>query len=613
MGDLKRWQKLALWAADNFPKNKLSQDLAYKIISDPQVGYQAGATTKDVVRNVFSSKSKDEDTNKYMFVYGADTRRPETTIGQAYDWSEDIRENGYENVKTYSGVLNPYNEYLVDSRNKGLVEEFAKVGYSPVSNINNEYIDWNTYRLKQGTPYFDDVHSYRPTFHFNNGQPVISSSDLYDFGKNYVGDFADLYAERSGSEKDPAFTMELQRRALNAVGQPYRLVQKNIPIRFVDNPQGNEIWRTNNFNKELRLDEMSDREISDILHTGYIEPSVVTAYKKGGRIHIKKKNRGKFTEYCGGKVTEECIARGKRSKNPLTRRRANFASVVRKWKHENGGILKAQDGTGNNFWSKLWNAVKEGGMAARDAKIGAVGAQQVRDLYSEGKNQEAQDLAKQYAKANTTGIALAGGAASTGLLGDLMVTGATTTADTFIDGDVDNFGKNLVKNAAGDLIGHGTSKLLTHLRTNELNKYIDYLNESRRQELFPKFEDVYYHIDTDARPLFNTNAKLHPSKDASRVLPGLARDEGDTPYIWFNRRATYGTPKHDRIVFGSKEDLHLKPIQETNLPHNEVEGFYVTEGYPNTDKIQMYRGYPISIGGTKPIYVFGKEIFYAPK
>lgn len=72
----------------------------------------------------------------------------------------------------------------------------------------------------------------------------------------------------------------------------------------------------------------------------------VLILKKGG-IHIKKKNRGKFTEYCGGKVTEECIARGKRSKNPLTRKRANFASVSRKWKHENGGILKAQEGTGN--------------------------------------------------------------------------------------------------------------------------------------------------------------------------------------------------------------------------------------------------------------------------
>ena len=102
-------------------------------------------------------------------------------------------------------------------------------------------------------------------------------------------------------------------------------------------------------------------------------------------------------------------------------------------------------------------------MAARDAKLGAVGAQQVRDLYSEGKNQAAQELAKQYAKANTTGIALVGGAASTGLLGDLMVTGATTSADTFIDGDTENFGKNLLLNAAFDLAGHGVGKLLKNI------------------------------------------------------------------------------------------------------------------------------------------------------
>lgn len=65
--------------------------------------------------------------------------------------------------------------------------------------------------------------------------------------------------------------------------------------------------------------------------------------KKGGSIHIKKKNRGKFTDYCGGKVTEECIAKGKKSKDPKIRKRATFAANARKWKHENGGILKALD------------------------------------------------------------------------------------------------------------------------------------------------------------------------------------------------------------------------------------------------------------------------------
>ena len=51
--------------------------------------------------------------------------------------------------------------------------------------------------------------------------------------------------------------------------------------------------------------------------------------KKGG-IHIKKKNRGKFTEYCGGKVTQECIARGKKSSDPKIRKRATFADNARK-------------------------------------------------------------------------------------------------------------------------------------------------------------------------------------------------------------------------------------------------------------------------------------------
>lgn len=58
----------------------------------------------------------------------------------------------------------------------------------------------------------------------------------------------------------------------------------------------------------------------------------------GGGIHIKKANRGKFTEYCGGKVTSECISRGKRSSSPAVRKRATFAANARKW-HADGGFL----------------------------------------------------------------------------------------------------------------------------------------------------------------------------------------------------------------------------------------------------------------------------------
>lgn len=65
-------------------------------------------------------------------------------------------------------------------------------------------------------------------------------------------------------------------------------------------------------------------------------------FKKGKGIHIKKKNRGKFTEYCGGKVTDACIQKAKKSKNPKLRKRATFAANARVWKHQEGGSVNTK-------------------------------------------------------------------------------------------------------------------------------------------------------------------------------------------------------------------------------------------------------------------------------
>ena len=69
------------------------------------------------------------------------------------------------------------------------------------------------------------------------------------------------------------------------------------------------------------------------------ESPELNTFAKGGKIHIKPENRGKFTKYCGGKVTSECIARGKRSSDPAVRKRATFAANARKWHHAFGGDL----------------------------------------------------------------------------------------------------------------------------------------------------------------------------------------------------------------------------------------------------------------------------------
>lgn len=70
-----------------------------------------------------------------------------------------------------------------------------------------------------------------------------------------------------------------------------------------------------------------------------IEIFGIPFFKKGSGIHIKKKNRGSFTRYCKGKVTQECIDKAKRSGNPKLVKRAVFAENSRSWSHEEGGAI----------------------------------------------------------------------------------------------------------------------------------------------------------------------------------------------------------------------------------------------------------------------------------
>lgn len=97
------------------------------------------------------------------------------------------------------------------------------------------------------------------------------------------------------------------------------------------------INQLNNFISTIRNNQEAVYQIAYQNNGGYID-----FYKKGGKpkIYIKKSNRGKFTEYCGGSVTQECIRKGKNSPDPKIRKRAIFAANVRKFKHKSGGKIK---------------------------------------------------------------------------------------------------------------------------------------------------------------------------------------------------------------------------------------------------------------------------------
>ena len=87
---------------------------------------------------------------------------------------------------------------------------------------------------------------------------------------------------------------------------------------------------------------------------------MVHLLKKGSGIHIKKSHEGRFTEYCGGNVTEECIRRGKNSPDPKIRKQAVFAQNARKFKHQDGGsIYGASQIQKNGNLSQQWKQQQE--------------------------------------------------------------------------------------------------------------------------------------------------------------------------------------------------------------------------------------------------------------
>ena len=122
--------------------------------------------------------------------------------------------------------------------------------------------------------------------------------------------------------------------------------------------------------------------------------------------------------------------------------KADSLQWKKEYREKYGHQFSGEDDTQEKPWyKKAWDAISEGGRMARE-------------LYKQGESEKAQELAKQYAKANIAGTAMAAGVANPfGIAGDLGITLASTVADTAVDGNTDEFWKNLGYSAAADLTG----------------------------------------------------------------------------------------------------------------------------------------------------------------
>lgn len=119
------------------------------------------------------------------------------------------------------------------------------------------------------------------------------------------------------------------------------------PLEFGSGAVGYEF--NNRYLNNQEMSAIAKQRLTSLPNSFQTLPEMNTynAFAEGGGIHIKKKNRGKFTEYCGGKVTEACIRRGKNSSNPTTRKRATFVQNARNW-NAFGGWLNTQGGDFTN-------------------------------------------------------------------------------------------------------------------------------------------------------------------------------------------------------------------------------------------------------------------------
>lgn len=129
-------------------------------------------------------------------------------------------------------------------------------------------------------------------------------------------------------------------------------------------------------------------------------------FKKGNKIHIKESQRGSFTKYCNGKVTEECIQKGKNSPNPKIRKKATFAQNSRHFKHQEGGNIISSEGVdaltgivGNLFGGISTNkAIKQKRKAinAQSAYAKNAARSQVMGQAQESENQKAVQQLQQF-------------------------------------------------------------------------------------------------------------------------------------------------------------------------------------------------------------------------
>lgn len=233
------------------------------------------------------------------------------------------------------------------------------------SNLNEEFIAETEDKTRQQANYVSDA---------NDNASLMSDwgayTDMAHVKKSDVG--SDGWFSNKAKNKTKELNKAIDRanfRAWSSLANTASNIDTNNDMLAMSNfaAYGGPLFSTGAIGYELASRDLNNKQMKALGNmkltslpnsfNALPDVSTINTFAKGGGIHIKKENRGKFTDYCGGKVTSECIARGKRSSSPTIRKRATFAANARKWKHEDGGPLFTHGG----IWSNGITTIDSGG------------------------------------------------------------------------------------------------------------------------------------------------------------------------------------------------------------------------------------------------------------
>lgn len=208
--------------------NSLIERIALNIGSRDSAKDEGRAGVRDIIMgtiNALVGKQPTSNTNLAAFLgkpedYGFE----EINDNRGPQFHERISQYADQDMKTYKGIINPFNEYVVSQEDYDKFLELAKTGEIFYGNADGENVH-SLYGMQNGrhytigssplhSGYRDDVQNYPIQFYTKEGKLYANAADFYDFN-----------------------TDSWQGKMLTKKGKPYILRQNDIPVRSIYVPE----------------------------------------------------------------------------------------------------------------------------------------------------------------------------------------------------------------------------------------------------------------------------------------------------------------------------------------------------------------------------------------